>query len=88
MKNLITPRVHRNGTSKAELMRQIGAVRNSLAIAQAAMQKATPNGRDYYTISDDACQQARDAWFQRYDALNAIDSEMLDIQIEINKQGE
>lgn len=88
MKNLITPRVHSNGTSKAELMRQIGAVRNGLSIAQAAMKEATPNGRDYYTVSDDACQKARDAWFERLDALSKIDSELLDMQIAIHKQGE
>lgn len=46
----MVPRVHLNGTSKGELLRQLVEVSNALLVARQRMIDAAPHGRDYYTI--------------------------------------
>jgi len=48
MADLIIPIVHLNGTSKRELLAQISNANHALIAAVDALQKMSPNGRDYY----------------------------------------
>ena len=86
MKNLITPIVHGNGTSKSALLEQQLEIMNNLRGALKAMREATPNGRDYYPVSADAVVEARDAFNERYNAINQIFADFEKIALEIHKQ--
>ena len=54
------PRVHLNGTSRDELVAQQRAVYDAADALLAALRQATPNGRDYYPLGDDAFRRARE----------------------------
>jgi hypothetical protein len=48
MTTLLTPTVHLNGTSREELLDQLGNALTALHVATLVLGKAAPNGRDYY----------------------------------------
>lgn len=75
MKNLITPIVHSNGTSRKELIQQYRDILDSCRDLMTVMRSATPNGRDYYLISPTAGFEARDAYNERYNAVSKIHDE-------------
>jgi hypothetical protein len=52
------PRVHLNGTSKDELVRQLENACHAIVTAQAALSECAPNGRDYYPLGDGAINRA------------------------------
>jgi hypothetical protein len=54
----ITPRLHLNGSSYADLMEPLNFAHNALRNAQEALNRCYPNGRDYYVISPTAINQA------------------------------
>lgn len=86
MKNLIAPIVHRNGTSKSELLQQQVEIMNNLRSLMKAMRDATPNGRDYYVLSADAVIEARDAFNERYNVINKIFTDFEEIAVKIHIQ--
>jgi hypothetical protein len=51
---VMAPRVHLNGTSRAELERTYAAAVEALHAAAAALAQVAPNARDYYVIGPDA----------------------------------
>jgi len=53
----ITPTINLNGTSREALLEQKTDLLHALREAQAALRRATPNGRDY--------QLADPSWFER-----------------------
>ena len=69
---MIIPHVHWNGTSRDELLKQLAGAQEAVIAAILAMGRATPHGRDYYVIGDDAITQARTEHQARIDKLNSI----------------
>ena len=55
---LATPTIHLNGTSAKELFEGYLAAYRAIGAAIDAVQKACPNGRDYYPQGNEAIQQA------------------------------
>lgn len=55
---MMIPTVHINGTSRAELERQIETAHGWLVTTIEALEQAAPNGRDYYPQGDGALQVA------------------------------
>ena len=81
------PTVHLNGTSKAELLRQVEAAAAGIRDAQRWLEAAGPNGRDYYPQGEGALREAcaeRNAWFEQ---LQAIYDGLLAIHTGIDEQG-
>jgi hypothetical protein len=73
---LVIPRVHWNGTSRDELLKQLADARQAIHDALDALAKATPHGRDYYVISPEAITEARDAHFSRVNRLQEVVTEL------------
>ena len=90
MRPLITPRVNLNGTSKRELVHQQMEICQAIGALQSAMRQATPNGRDFQTVEngDRLCNEARNAFNDRYNALTTMFEEFQQLAIDIQKQGE
>lgn len=76
-KSLIIPTVHLNGTSQNDLLQQLIDATSTLRTAREAMQKAAPNGRDYYVQNDNAL---RTAIQQHTDRLTKIDEVIADYE--------
>ena len=55
---LSVPTVHLNGTSREELLTQLTTAADAVRDAISAVQKACPNGRDYYPQGKDAVREA------------------------------
>lgn len=70
------PTIHLNGTSRAELLAGYVEVIDALDEAIAALRRAAPHGRDYYSQSPNAYPQARDEHLARIAALDAIRQEI------------
>ena len=71
MKSLIQPQINLNGTSKNQLLEQQVEVLEHFRRLLGAMVGATPHGRDYQ-LRPEEYQFARDAWLERYTALDAM----------------
>jgi hypothetical protein len=56
---MMMPTVHLNGTSRDQLVEEIGAAVAALQAAVTAMVEAAPNARDYYVQGPDAYPAAR-----------------------------
>lgn len=76
-KSLAIPTVHLNGTSQAGLLQQLMDAVSALRAAREAMQKAGPNGRDYYVQGDSSL---RTAIQQHTDRLFKIDEVIADYE--------
>lgn len=66
------PRVHLNGTSRGELVAQQRAVYEAAEALLDALRQATPNGRDYYPLGDEAFRRAREEHRGRMCQADAI----------------
>lgn len=66
MTDLIVPKVHKNGTSKKELLEQISAANRALIIAIDRIDEMRPNGRDYYLTGNlKEAQTQSQAWLKK-----------------------
>ena len=73
---MIIPTVHLNGTSKAELIRQVSDTVEALDAAIRALEKTYPHGRDYY-------RQDRSAISEAVREFQARQSRLLDVRAEL-----
>ena len=80
---IVIPVVHMNGDSRATLISQNRAVYDKAKDLLDALAEASPNGRNFYTISDDAMRQAVTEARARYAAVQAIKSDMETILVAI-----
>ena len=71
-KMVALPTVHMNGTSKAELVKQIRDAHVALQIAKNVMCNAAPHGRDYYPQGNDVYSSARAQHYSRLERIEAI----------------
>ena len=55
---MMLPTIHRNGTSEAELMKQVSEALQALRAAVRAVGSMAPNGRDYHPQGESAIMQA------------------------------
>lgn len=74
---VIAPKVHRNGTSRKQLIEQISQANIALNEAVEAMAKMSPNARDYYLT--DNYSAARYAHVLRVEALKKVQDEIIAI---------
>lgn len=77
MNRLITPTVHLNGSSKEELVQLRLAAVDACRVLYEAMQKASPNDRDYYPQGEGVGKQAREAWAERMLMIEQLSDELL-----------
>jgi hypothetical protein len=80
---LTKPTVHLNGTSRAELARQLSEARKAIRAAQDALNEASPNGRDYYPQPLGALRAATGEHLARARALASIDAELAALQAHV-----
>lgn len=73
----VIPQIHNNGTSQAELIRQISEANTALNQAIEALAKMTPNARDYYLTGN--YTEAREAHLARMQALYHVQDEIMAI---------
>jgi hypothetical protein len=73
---LILPTIHINGTSKEQLYEDLCNALYAVSAAREAVQAAAPNGRDYYTQSGNALQQALAQHAERLRALQTVYDEL------------
>jgi len=76
---LSVPTVHLNGTSREELVTQLTEASNAVRDAITAVQKASPNGRDYYPQGSGATQEALRQHANRLHNLTAVQRELVEI---------
>ena len=89
MKPLVVPVPNLNGNSAESLQEQLTNIRQALNAALAAFSKASDciHGRNFQTMLDGISYQrmAQEAWYERVTALEAMASEIYQIQIQIQK---
>lgn len=73
---MILPTVHFNGTSRDELLRQHVDAIQTIHAAIEAVQRAAPNGRDYYLQGESAIGQALYEYRDRLKRLESVLSEL------------
>jgi hypothetical protein len=73
---LTFPTIHMNGTSPKDLLEDQMRAMASIATAIEDIQRAGPNGRDYYTQGPDAFAQARMEHEQRLVRLIGVRKEL------------
>lgn len=73
------PTIHMNGTSRKELLDQMVNAINAIETAMEALQKACPNGRDYYPQGPEAIQEALRQHANRQHNLHATMTEVREI---------
>jgi len=74
---IIAPKIHINGTSQAELIRQISEANHALSLAIEALAAMSPNARDYYhTENFTAARKEHDA---RINAVIKVQNEIMEI---------
>jgi len=73
---LILPTIHLNGTSKEQLFEDLSTALYAVQAAKEAVQAAAPNGRDYYTQSGNALQQALAQHAERLRSLQTVYDEL------------
>ncbi len=76
MKNLQSPHIHLNGTSKNELLDNLCDASCAMEDAIEALKPNVPNGRDYYPLGPEAMKLARNQHDDRLKRLHAIKSEL------------
>ena len=74
---MIAPRVHRNGTSRGDLLAAIRDARTSIHAALTALKHTAPHGRDYYVIGPCSYAQAREEFETRLGRLHATNDELI-----------
>jgi hypothetical protein len=84
---MITPTININGSSKSDLLQpRLWAMRH-LDDAIEALQRATPNGRDY-PGNNTACIADREEHYDRLAKLRALREELMAEAVYIKEQGE
>lgn len=73
---LTLPTIHINGTSKQELFDLYFEALDAIATARVALNKASPNGRDYYVQGPLALRQAQSQHADRLQRLETIYDEL------------
>jgi len=73
---MMVPTVHLNGTASEDLIEQLCDVSRALAEAIAVMQKAAPNGRDYYPQGPEAIKKALAEHAARLEMVDAVQREI------------
>ena len=76
---LATPTIHLNGTPRSELCAQLEEAASAVRLAIEAVQRACPNGRDYYTQGPNATQEALRQHANRLHHLTAVQRELEEI---------
>jgi hypothetical protein len=76
---MMVPTVHLNGTSKAELVRQLREAHQATVKALEALGGAHPNARDYYPQGPDAIKVAFDEHRARVAKLLSVCDEIFAI---------
>lgn len=77
------PTIHRNGTSREELLEQILKASHAIHLAIRDLQAACPNGRDYYPQGPAVINQAIDEHAARCEKLESVRRELEEIAEQI-----
>jgi hypothetical protein len=73
---LVLPTIHLNGTSKEVLFEDLSNALYAVTLAMEAVQATAPHGRDYYTQSGNALQQALAQHASRLHSLQTVYDEL------------
>lgn len=76
---MMVPTIHRNGTTRQELLRQQVAAMNAIDTALEAMGKASPHGRDFYPQSPSAFLTAAAEHQARVEALQGVRDQLMQL---------
>lgn len=82
---MMVPTIHLNGTSHYELLAQHCTALDAIDRAIGAVQKAAPNGRDFYPQGQDAILTAIREHKSRLDRLQVLRKEVYDLAFAINE---
>ena len=83
--SLVVPTLHMNGTSKQDLTEQYKSAYEALDKAMQALPR--PHGCDYYVQGDGVIQQAVKQADTMFNALEAVQDQLLEIYRAIAAQG-
>jgi hypothetical protein len=83
----MVPCVHMNGTSKQDLLKQQIAVIDAANALLAALRAATPNGRDFYPLGDEALVRAAGEHRNRLASVAMVHDDAETIALAIQAQG-
>ena len=83
---MITPTIHLNGTSGADLLSQTTDAMLALSAAIKTLQNAGPNGRDYYVQGPLAIDAAMSEHRARLAQLQAVQADLVAISEAIHAQ--
>ncbi|CAB4147423.1 hypothetical protein UFOVP1017_27 [uncultured Caudovirales phage] len=83
---MITPTIHLNGTSGADLLSQTTDAMLALSAAIKTLQNAGPNGRDYYVQGPRAIDAAMSEHRARLAQLQAVQADLVAISEAIHAQ--
>ncbi len=86
LSGMVIPACHINGTSKRELVKQLGGARIAIDKAINALAAASPHGRDYYVQDDGAFRTAVKQHQDRLSRLRAVNQELDDIVYTVDQQ--
>jgi hypothetical protein len=84
---MMIPTVHRNGTSKHNLLAELAAAHAALTAAIDTLRQVTVHGRDYYVQGEHAYHQARTEMDARLAVLAQIQRDIRDMHLAIQQQG-
>lgn len=73
---MILPTIHRNGTSREELIEGLCAASQAIDLAYQALKQTAPNGRDFYPQGSSALGQAIKEHNDRLRGLDAVKDEV------------
>jgi hypothetical protein len=79
--------VHLKGTSKESLIEQYAEAYNAVGAAQEALQKASPNGRNYYPLPAGSFEKARNEYIEQAKKLAEVRTFLESLIIGIDEQG-
>lgn len=85
-RTVVAPTIHMNGTSGTELLDALDTAMIALHDAQEALQKTSPNARDYYVVAADTFTFARDQHRSRLERLIEIHAELAEIASSVSDQ--
>lgn len=80
------PRVHLNGTSRNELVRQLQTGITNVQIAESALRESAPHERDYYPQEAGAFEQARREHHNRVTKLQMVRFELEAMLVAVEAQ--
>ncbi len=80
------PRIHMNGTSGPELLKQYVAAVEAVQAAIHAVRAIEVHGRDYYTINSEAASTAHHEHLVRIGKLDGVREELERIAVDVHDQ--